>query len=548
MNVSLHPVGVATRPAIDLALSLARSGRPIQAYDLARDIYDLAQQRQDPTLQGESADLLAECCVMMARYEQGIGFARNARLIWDAAGDVVRQAGATACLAKLLAWIGEPEAVTEAAEALDMAERAGEPRQIIGALQANALVLSILKQHIPAVSFAERSVALSRSAGIAFPVALSDLADILVCKALAARAGTIDAPCGEPFEGVVARAIALSWEARGVARRQGDGWVERLAINNVAEFSLHVGDVATAETALAAFHDTAGEPTDRCRLHHLSVKGRSLAAQGRFQDAVSAYTECLAAAQQTDDLEFCARCYLDLSDAQVELGGFEAALAAHRSFHDAFVRQASEAAQRRARLYALQQETEALRVTVADAQTLAQALAASNAQLAREAETLTRSSLEDPLTGLPNRRRWDAALVAVKGLSFAIAVIDIDHFKHVNDAFSHSAGDAVLREMGALLAGHARRDDLVVRYGGEEFTLLMHTVEREHAERTCERLRLLVQDHDWHRLQPGLAVSISVGVASSAEAATPDDVLHLADLRLYAAKNGGRNCVVATTP
>jgi diguanylate cyclase (GGDEF)-like protein len=124
-------------------------------------------------------------------------------------------------------------------------------------------------------------------------------------------------------------------------------------------------------------------------------------------------------------------------------------------------------------------------------------------------------------------------------------MIDVDHFKQVNDHFSHPVGDAVLRAIADLLAAGARHEDLVVRYGGEEFALLMRDADMEMASRACERLRASVQGYDWSTLRAGLAVTISIGLAASTEEASHDAVVALADFRLYRAKQTGRNRVVA---
>ena len=88
----------------------------------------------------------------------------------------------------------------------------------------------------------------------------------------------------------------------------------------------------------------------------------------------------------------------------------------------------------------------------------------------------------------------------------------------------------------------------MVRYGGEEFALLMRDADIGIAERACERLRMAVQAYDWSSLRPGLAVTISIGIAASTEDSTHDAIVSLADLRLYQAKQSGRNHVVACGP
>jgi diguanylate cyclase (GGDEF)-like protein len=125
-------------------------------------------------------------------------------------------------------------------------------------------------------------------------------------------------------------------------------------------------------------------------------------------------------------------------------------------------------------------------------------------------------------------------------------MIDIDHFKKINDGFSHMIGDQVLREIGALILSAVRGEDLAVRFGGEEFSLLLKGASPVLGHDVCNRLREAIAGWTWDGIAPGLSVTASIGLAASSEAADPSQVLQRADHRLYAAKTGGRNKVVST--
>ena len=229
------------------------------------------------------------------------------------------------------------------------------------------------------------------------------------------------------------------------------------------------------------------------------------------------------------------------------LGDFETALKHHRIFHDLYVRQASHAAQRRARVHMLEREAERLRASIHAARQHTADLTATNRILAQETERLLRASMEDPLTGLQNRRRLDLAFLELlaAGKSYAVAMIDVDRFKEVNDTCTHPVGDAVLRVVAELLRKAVRASDLAIRLGGDEFALLLPEADLAAATTLCDRLVAAAAEHRWAELHPSLEVTLSIGVAASDEGAHKDDVLALADRRLYGAKRAGRNRVMA---
>ncbi len=174
------------------------------------------------------------------------------------------------------------------------------------------------------------------------------------------------------------------------------------------------------------------------------------------------------------------------------------------------------------------------------------------ARLREQAAELERQTREDALTGLFNRRHLDTLLSAEWeralrfGRAMTVAMADIDHFKDVNDRFSHAVGDEVLRTVARILRENTRGVDVVARYGGEEFCLVLVEATADEAVRLCERLRGLIADHDWASIRPGLALTVSIGVAGLHEGAdAPDVLLAAADMRLYAAKHAGRNRVRA---
>ncbi len=165
------------------------------------------------------------------------------------------------------------------------------------------------------------------------------------------------------------------------------------------------------------------------------------------------------------------------------------------------------------------------------------------------------ASTSDGLTGLCNRRHVDERLAAEVAFArrhdapLAIAMVDIDFFKRVNDTYGHPAGDAVLRAVARTLACTVRTEDVVGRYGGEEFLVILRGQPLDAAMIAAGRLRWAVEATPIAvPAGPALRVTASVGVATLACCAAADvaSLVQRADARLYAAKNGGRNRVHGT--
>jgi len=157
----------------------------------------------------------------------------------------------------------------------------------------------------------------------------------------------------------------------------------------------------------------------------------------------------------------------------------------------------------------------------------------------------------DALTGLYNRRMMDRCLAEEMSRNkrykhnLSLIMVDIDHFKNINDNFGHKTGDLVLQEFSKLLKQHVRlRIDLPFRYGGEEFILLLPETDKKGAFKIAERFRKKINEHTFPRIQN---LTISAGVAS-VKWNDNMDLLELADEALYQAKKNGRNRVVQSNP
>lgn len=182
---------------------------------------------------------------------------------------------------------------------------------------------------------------------------------------------------------------------------------------------------------------------------------------------------------------------------------------------------------------------------------LRQMVGKTNAQLADALRELEKVAATDELTVLPNRRSIVGQLKAAleqtpaAGCCVGVAVLDIDEFKRVNDRFGHDVGDRVLRAFAELASASLRPSDRVGRYGGEEFLLVLQQLpDAGAAADAVERVRARVEAHDWDAVAPGLAVTVSAGVALVWPDETSGAAIQRADAALYDAKHRGRNRVV----
>lgn len=176
------------------------------------------------------------------------------------------------------------------------------------------------------------------------------------------------------------------------------------------------------------------------------------------------------------------------------------------------------------------------------------------AELKEKSEELERQATHDKLTNLFNRRYADEYLerqiesAKRYNRDFTIALADIDHFKQINDRFSHAVGDEVLRRVSRILSNRCRKTDVVARYGGEEFLLCFPDTNAEFAEQICGQIRTAVEGADWsdifEEFGTHLYITISFGIAQSGNDMRRASILSAADTRLYQAKRKGRNLVV----
>ena len=265
--------------------------------------------------------------------------------------------------------------------------------------------------------------------------------------------------------------------------------------------------------------------------------GRLATEQRRFGEAGRLLADALRTAETHRLKQDQAETHLALSDYFDATGDHASALTHHRRFHQLEREVLSEntstklrAVQIRHQVQAAEREAEIHRLrnvelaqAYAELTKLNASLREANEQKSRLLAQLERQTYEDALTGLANRRYLDLRLdeefqrARRHHRPLALAIADLDHFKRVNDTWSHAVGDDVLRALARILREQIRHTDLVARFGGEEFVLVLTETDRDAALAACEKLRAAVEHFDWNAIHPGLAVTISIGVAAETE-------------------------------
>lgn len=181
-------------------------------------------------------------------------------------------------------------------------------------------------------------------------------------------------------------------------------------------------------------------------------------------------------------------------------------------------------------------------------------LAKRNSELEQALQRIEDLAMRDELTGVFNRRflmetiRNERQRCERTGSTYTLCIVDVDHFKNVNDKHGHLAGDRVLQEIARTASDALRQTDYFGRYGGEEFAMVLTSTMAEGAIITAERVRQHIERIDFSAISPGFTVTVSIGIADSRRGEDSAVTFKRADDALYQAKEGGRNrCIVAPT-
>lgn len=469
--------------------------------------------------------------------------AAEAARLYEAEGEVLRAATSYAAAATGAAQ------VDDVATALENAVRAllafdacgagagavggpggpGGPDAVAEARLANALGMLCyqLFDYGRAVEFYEHAVAHMLRAGDRMRCSI---ATYNVSEALVQQARHLERELSAPLrgaarEGLLARAEELARRLVAEAEPEAARLVD--APRLLADVLCERGRPDEAWPLLEAASRAAGDPPARGQSGALHLaRGRCLHLLGRYREALAELDAAIETGGEDYDVAEHLSAVELRSVVRERMGDLPGAVADARRVADvAWARHRRQIATFVGQLWSR-----------AGAEGERRDLEARAADLLRHAE-------QDPLTGLANRRSMERFLGQLPEAGTAcLVLVDVDHFKQVNDRYGHVVGDEVLRQVAALLGRAVRTVDHVARWGGEEFLVVLPGGSAQLGVEAAGRLRQRVEEHPWSLVRPDLTLTVSAGVARGPVSAL-DDVLRSADAALYSAKRAGRNCV-----
>lgn len=429
---------------------------------------------------------------------------------------------------------------------LDLSRVAADREGIASALTNLGLLHHYLGHNEQAVEFHQESVKLSR-----------ELSDQKRESAALNNLG-IALTKLEQFE----QAAQVLNQVLPLARTVDDALAEGRALANLAEvygpLGRHQEALNASEQSLALLRIFGGPEGEIQGLFSLGMAHFNL---GSLEESARLFGLALQLAETTGSKGLAHQLHRQLAVVHRSMGDLDKALT-HFERHHVLERElSSEEAERKVRATSAQREAERARaeseifrlrnIELARAVSSFTEVDKQKSELLRElhekSAELERQAQEDVLTGLFNRRYLETSLATEfahcrqNRLPLCVAMIDVDHFKQINDRYSHMMGDQVLAQLAMILQNSSRSRDTVARYGGEEFVIAMPATTETQALISCERLRQAVEEYNWSVFHPELRVTISIGLADDRQVENHEKQLHVADARLYQAKHQGRN-------
>jgi diguanylate cyclase (GGDEF)-like protein len=525
-----------------------RLANPRQAMTHARAAFDAAQKLNDELAIAKSECLYARVIADTGQARDGLKHALNALARFDALNNEAELALAQSATGYIYCLLGDYEnalAMFEPAERI--ATQLRDNALLLRVLGNMSLVYASLHKFDEARNLMERTLSLAQAENNG-DLILRSLANMGYMDVEHAR-DLLSAGDNAQATQYLERAVQTLHRALQSFDIRNSPFDQGIAHFNLGSAYAELGDLDLAQQHLELALDkykTIGNAADL--LDADLVLASVWSKRGQHAAALQTLQRCVEGIERSEgDQALLVRAWREYSAAAERAGDLALALStlkkAHAAERETFNKRVSD----RAAALSIKIEMERAQLEADILRIHAEQLLDKNTELAGQANMLSRQANEDVLTELSNRRYFDEQFPKLMETEHAhsmfVALVDLDHFKRVNDDFSHAIGDQVLRQVSAILRAHSRTDDLVARYGGEEFILVLLHVNAEQARAACERLRTAVEERNWAALAPGLSVTMSIGLAKVDPARSAQANIDAADKLLYRAKDEGRNRV-----
>ncbi len=513
-----------------LAMAM-RQQDPRLAKAIALPVLQSAAANADRHLEGRTLTLLAQCESLLANSAESYRLSLRALPLLQSVGDCREEAKALTVLCRASSALGRNEQAIEAALlGLELARRSGDAaghtdaQSQLGKALFDAGCFDAARQHLRE---ARRQAQVGSSTLEVFTsIVVEGVCEVMSFVTERHETGRIPSL----HNLLVLLEVHAEFERRHDIARTHPHEQPVQATWRLVSSAAHcwMGGVAESRREL----ETVRSWLDA---HGLAPSARSLEALVRCE-----------VAQAMGDWPAAQRSAARMIELAEQTGREQAALVGHMMLSRVYEMQnkphlaLAELKQLAARERRIRSESLASRSTVVSWQLEMRRSEASRRALQASAQQLERLALEDPMTGIANRRCFEQveaqSLQADQdhgGRKLCLTLIDVDHFKQVNDGHGHLIGDKVLQVIAALLGEHIRANDLAARLAGDEFVLLLQQTDPARASDVCERVRRAVAGHPWSDLSPGLSVTVSLGLAQSQPGDTLEALLHRADVAMY---------------
>ncbi len=515
----------------------------------ARTAVDLAQRIGDRVLQADALHLCGTLSQRLAHFDDALRDLRTALDLFETLGHDRGRAKSLRAIGQVLDDLGDyAQALEHQLRALTLDERNGDDASRALTLRTIGIVHSKAGDPQRGLEFYEQSLTLSRACG-------HDASSARTLNNIGINHKNL---------GNFVAALAALEEALALFRRTDSRAGEAAALNNMGltlERLDRLDDAEACQRASVTIAREVGYTIAEARA--LKALGDLLIQRQRMDEARQALGDALAVTTRINARPELALVHRALADLHKRLNQPLEALAHFELYHQLEREVFNESSDRKLKGLQIAYQTEQAKREAEIHRLRHVELARANHELQKLNDTLLnadatktqllakleRLSQEDSLTGLANRRHFDAHLGEMfararrDGTSLAVALADLDFFKQINDRCGHATGDEVLRVVARIMREHGRASDLTARYGGEEFAFVFPATDGAGAAVVCEKIRAAVEAFEWSALHPHLHVTISIGICDRVDVASHEKMLALADDQLYQAKYGGKNQV-----